>query len=219
MTSARYLVNDKKNGMNILVTGICKKYGWMQKDEVLDADTWKAKNIFMGSQLIYTIFTITFVPFLYSNYFWSVVYIACIYMWCVWRGGTYYIEVFSERYKLQFIKDDPTENKADYSKSDSEEEVFEDAELFSDIVTALSEEAMTGNRFEDSDTDTSEDKKETESSMEKETGDISNSGELELAKSPDAQTADETNAREIKETADETNAREIKETADETKTR
>ena len=36
----------------------------------------------------------------------SVIYISIIYLWCIWRGGTYYIEVFSERYKMKFVKID-----------------------------------------------------------------------------------------------------------------
>jgi hypothetical protein len=34
----------------------------------------------------------------------SIGYIVAIFGWCIWRGGTYYIEVFSEKYKLKFIK-------------------------------------------------------------------------------------------------------------------
>jgi len=161
ITSARWLVQDKKNGMHQLVVKICTKQGWMAKGEELDADTWKAKIIFMTSQLVYTVATMLVVPFLYSNYILSVVYIASIYMWCVWRGGTYYIEVFSERYKLQFVnKDEPTHNEdgsVDGHKSEESDndEVFEDADLFSEIVTALSQEVHS-----ECDTDQSDGKKD-----------------------------------------------------------
>jgi len=161
ITSSRWLVKDKKNGMHQLVVKICTKQGWMAKGEELDADTWKAKIIFMASQGIYTLATMLVVPFLYSNYILSVVYIACIYMWCVWRGGTYYIEVFSERYKLQFVNKDDLREKEDgsvdghKSEESDNDEVFEDADLFSEMLTALSQEVHS-----EDDTDQSDGKKD-----------------------------------------------------------
>ena len=42
---------------------------------------------------------------------------SCILTWCVWRGGSYYIEVFSERYKLKFVRQ---ESLASAASSDGE---------------------------------------------------------------------------------------------------
>lgn len=51
----------------------------------------------------------------------SVCYISIIYLWCIWRGGTYYIEVFSERYKMKFVKIDKDETSFDREISNESE--------------------------------------------------------------------------------------------------
>jgi len=136
MYSVRYLVRDKKNGMNIIVTKICKYVGIMKKDEKLDSDSAKTKITFAISQFVVTLFTLVITPVCYSNYYFSFVYIVSIYMWCIWRGGAYYIEVFSERYKLKFTTEDykDTKDKSEYEVG------LDDPELYSQIYAALSQE-------------------------------------------------------------------------------
>ncbi|XP_023337252.1 uncharacterized membrane protein C776.05 [Eurytemora carolleeae] len=136
ITSHRYLIKDKKNGMNKLVRKVTIALGIIEKTEEF-TDGPKSKILFMLSQLLYTLVTLAFTPILYTTYSFSFVYIVGIYMWCVWRGGSYYIEVFSERYKFKFLKTDDFTHET--SSSEHFEEAFEDPELFNQIYSVLKE--------------------------------------------------------------------------------
>ena len=76
--------------------------------------------VFLLAQLIFTLVTLIPCHFLYTSYNLSFVYICAIYGWCIWRGGSYYIEVFSERYKLKFIHhhDTPEEKEVEDDHND-----------------------------------------------------------------------------------------------------
>ena len=43
-------------------------------------------------------------PWLYWSYEASCLYLVFVFSWGTWNGACYYIEVFSQQYKLQFIK-------------------------------------------------------------------------------------------------------------------
>jgi len=103
VTSLRHLAKDKKNGMNILTTKVTKRLGILKPDEDFNSEAFKSKVIFFSVQGIYTILASMPTMFLYSSYKLSVIYICSIFSWCIWRGGSFYIEVFSERYKMKFI--------------------------------------------------------------------------------------------------------------------
>jgi len=137
-TSLRHLAKDKRNGMNAFVTSFSKKYGILAKGEEFDTETWKAKNMFIAVQLLY--FVVTLIPcyFLYTNYILSFAYISTIYGWCIWRGGSYYIEVFSERYKLKFL----------HHQDSHEEEEERDDEHHDDFCDALLEALKNQNQGE-----------------------------------------------------------------------
>jgi len=91
-------------------------------------------------QGIFTLLCLIPPYFLYTNYALSFVYIVSIFIWCVWRGGTYYIEVFSERYKLKFVKQDSqTDETISVASNDEffQDAVEDDAELVDKILEAL----------------------------------------------------------------------------------
>jgi len=137
VTSMRHLAVDKKNGMHILVTKVARRIGVFKRDEVFDSSTLKTKLIFVVAQVIFTLVTILPTPFLYSSYNLSCVYICIIFGLCIWRGGSYYIEVFSERYKLKFVKIDKQVKKQESISEDDHS--YEDHELFNQIVDAINE--------------------------------------------------------------------------------
>lgn len=139
VTSLRYLSKDKKNGMNQITEKVCKALGIMTKEEVFDSETIKSKLIFLSAQGLFTLFTLFPAYILYSNYTLSFIYIVSVFTWCVWRGGTYYIEVFSERYKLKFVKQESIVEDTDQSDSDGsyQEAVETDADLMDQILEAL----------------------------------------------------------------------------------
>ena len=103
VNSLRYLAKDKKNGFRNLIIAILESAGVKGKDEVFDPDTLKTKIVFVVSQLVYTVVTILPTPFLYRSYYLSLAYFLFVFGWGTWNGASYYIEVFSERYKLKFI--------------------------------------------------------------------------------------------------------------------
>ena len=52
----------------------------------------------------HTVHIILQTPWLYGSYEASCLYLVVIFSWGTWNGASYYIEVFSEQYKLQFLK-------------------------------------------------------------------------------------------------------------------
>jgi len=132
VTSLRHLAKDKKNGMNMLTTKVTKAMGILKKDESFDSEALKSKVIFFTVQGIYTILASLPTMFLYSNYKLSVFYICSIYSWCIWRGGSFYIEVFSERYKMKFITLEKEDSNLSREGSFSDDHVT-DTELSKDV--------------------------------------------------------------------------------------
>jgi len=123
ITSVRYLTRDKKNPLKLLIVKILLGLNLMKKDDVLDPDDIKSKIIFAIVQLIYTAVTILPAKFLYGSYNLSCYFIFLMFGWGTWNGASYYIEVFSERYKLKFSK---IEDKSDNSEKEDEEDDDDD---------------------------------------------------------------------------------------------
>jgi len=127
-TSIRHLANDKKNGMHQLTKRVMRRLGVMAPGEDFNSEEWKSKLIFFTTQGLYSILVSLPTMWLYSSYSLSVTYIIIIYLWCIWRGGTYYIEIFSERYKMKFIpveKDHHDDEDIPYSRESSVDNIFE----------------------------------------------------------------------------------------------
>ena len=172
ISTFRHLAADKKNGMHILVTKVARSIGIFEKDEVFNSKTLKTKMIFVVAQVIFTLVTIIPTPFLYSSYNLSCIYICIIFGVCIWRGGSYYIEVFSERYKLKFVENE--EKAENVTSVDGKLEV--DHELFHQIADAINEANETVcmsevidnekdiNSFENKNTERENDKSSSEES-------------------------------------------------------
>jgi len=145
---------DKKNGFRNLSLSLLVKLGVSKPGEELVADTVKAKVVFAVLQLVYTIITVIPTYFLYSSYRLSCVYLVLIFGWGTWNGASYYIEVFAERYRLQFVTEsevDDNENPDTDLESDEEEyenamedvEIDQSSELYQTIVAAIMEDKNT----------------------------------------------------------------------------
>ena len=151
VTSLRWLVADKKNGFRNVCLSLLVTIGVSQPGEELVADTLKAKVVFASVQLVYTVLTLLPTYFLYSSYRLSCVYLVFIFGWGTWNGASYYIEVFAERYRLQFITESEngeTEEEVDLDSEDEEEyenaqedvEIDQSSELYQTLVAAIMEE-------------------------------------------------------------------------------
>ena len=58
----------------------------------------------MQSQLVYTLATLLIVPFMFEVHWLHVATLLGFLLSTLWNGASYYIEVFSQRYALQFDK-------------------------------------------------------------------------------------------------------------------
>jgi len=119
VTSVRYLAKDKKNPMNNLTKNVTRQLGILAPDEDFNSEEIKSKLIFCVVQALYSIVVCVPTLWLYTNYHLSAVYICLIFSWSIWRGGTYYIEIFSERYKMKFITIEKEEDLLEYSRENS----------------------------------------------------------------------------------------------------
>merc|ERR1712203_598667 len=117
ITSQRYLSRDKKNGMNKLVTKMCKKYGFLKETDEFDSESLLAKVVFVLTQVIYTLLTILHPPLLFKSYYLSCVFLVFVFTTAVWNGASYYIEILSTRYNLKYVA---IEAKAEKERKESE---------------------------------------------------------------------------------------------------
>jgi len=194
ITSLRYLAGDKKNGFRNLCLSLLCWFGFTHPGEDLDPESLKAKVTFAITQLVYTLITILPTPFLFHSYRLSCIYMVLLYGFGTWNGASYYIEVFAERYRLQFTRlednrreDSPSAGADTEDDSDEYENALEDveidqsSELYKTIVAAIIEDdqsldtSINDNAFE-----TKEDKETTNTKMiqEKDKKDLIQSEEI-----------------------------------------
>merc|ERR1719347_1185669 len=153
ITSIRYLAGDKKNGFRNLCLSLLCSLGLTHPGEDLDPEAFKTKITFAATQLVYTLITVIPTPFLYSSYRLSCIYLVLLYGFGTWNGASYYIEVFAERYRLQFVRledagreESPSVGEASEDDSDEYEnalenmEIDQSSELYKTIVAAIIED-------------------------------------------------------------------------------
>lgn len=104
LTSLRWLAADRKNATARAVLKFCKLIRLMKPDEDYVSHEFKTKAIFMSSQFLYTM--ITFLPsfIVYRSMTLHLLYLIAIYSNSIYNGASFYIEIFSQRYQLQFKK-------------------------------------------------------------------------------------------------------------------
>jgi len=154
ITSLRYLANDKKNSFRSLCLKLLVWLKVSYPHEEFDAESLKAKVTFAAVQMVYTLITFLPTSALYSSYRFSCVYLVILYSWGTWNGASYYIEVFAERYRLQFkeLDDEHDASKESVSAESEEdedsdddfqnavEEIDQSSELYKTIVAAIIKE-------------------------------------------------------------------------------
>eukprot|EP00090_Calanus_glacialis_P037206 TRINITY_DN6383_c0_g1_i4.p1 TRINITY_DN6383_c0_g1~~TRINITY_DN6383_c0_g1_i4.p1 ORF type:complete len:583 (+),score=210.75 TRINITY_DN6383_c0_g1_i4:168-1751(+) len=193
ITSIRYLASDKKNGFRNLCLSLLCWLGLNHPGEELVADSVKTKITFAVTQLVYTLITIIPTPFLFSSYRLSCVYMVLLYGFGTWNGASYYIEVFAERYRLQFarscqegredgssVADTDTEEESDeYENALEEVEIDQSSELYKTIVAAIIEDDQAlENEMDDDEFDQDIDNPPPAEKTEKINKDIEDVGEV-----------------------------------------
>jgi len=152
-TSIRYLAGDKKNGFRNLCLSLLCSLGLTHPGEDLDPEAFKTKITFAATQLVYTLITVIPTPFLYSSYRFSCIYLVLLYGFGTWNGASYYIEVFAERYRLQFARmedvgreesplagEDSEDDSDEYENALENMEIDQSSELYKTIVAAIIED-------------------------------------------------------------------------------
>ena len=153
ITSIRYLAGDKKNGFRNLCLSLLCSLGLTHPGEDLDPEAFKTKITFAATQLVYTLITVIPTPFLYSSYRLSCIYLVLLYGFGTWNGASYYIEVFAERYRLQFARmedvgreesplagEDSEDDSDEYENALENMEIDQSSELYKTIVAAIIED-------------------------------------------------------------------------------
>jgi len=149
VTSMRYLAQDTKNPMHQMTKKACRSLGILSREESFDSRTMKTKTIFVVTQIFYTMLTLLPTTLFFSSYRLSFAYFVTLFLWTTWRGGSYYIEVFSERYNLKFVKMElekslPEKDEATFGQNSEEDEegeeshtAAEDQKLINEIMEAI----------------------------------------------------------------------------------
>lgn len=144
-----------QSGFRNLCLSLLVKLGISEPGEELVADTTKAKVVFAVLQLVYTVITVLPTYFLYSSYRLSCVYLVLIFGWGTWNGASYYIEVFAERYRLQFVTESEvddgenpdgeleSEDEEEYENAMEDVEIDQSSELYQTLVAAIMEDTNT----------------------------------------------------------------------------
>lgn len=103
VTSLRWLSKDDKNFTAKKVLLLLRKCGVFGPTEKYDSTTLKTKCVFVAFQFIYTL--VSFIPTyaLYNSQRLHLFFIASIMITSIYFGAGYYIEVFAERYHLEFM--------------------------------------------------------------------------------------------------------------------
>jgi len=124
VTSLRHLAKDHKNPSTKMGTKLAIRLGFIQPGETLDPYKLSIILMFQLFQFLYmTVFLIS--ARLKFNYqFINASYLIFVTFMAVWNGGSYYIQIFSQRYNNKFItkkaEDNATEETSDNSTDKSE---------------------------------------------------------------------------------------------------
>ena len=111
VTSLRYLTQCPRNPMHIITMDVCTRYvsarfslvsyarlrlGVLSPGEVYHPDQMKTKTIFVVGQLIYAVLWLLPTPILFHLRFLNTTFLLILVIAGIWRGGSYYIFVFSK---------------------------------------------------------------------------------------------------------------------------
>lgn len=110
VTSLRYLTQCPRNPMYKITMDVCTGLGIITPGEVYHPDQFKTKVIFITGQWIYTTLWLLPVPLLFNFKFLNTTFLLLLIAAGIWRGGSYYIFVFSKVYNNKFETERVSEN-------------------------------------------------------------------------------------------------------------
>jgi hypothetical protein len=107
LTSLRWLSRDSKNAVATTVLTFLRFIRFFRYNENYDANSFKTKLVFMTTQFLYTVFSFPISHFVFYSKITNLAYILTLFVISVYLGASYYIDIFSERYQLQFTSSGP----------------------------------------------------------------------------------------------------------------
>jgi len=107
VTSLRYLTQCPRNPMYIITMDVCTRIGVITPGEIYHPDQVKTKVIFVVGQFIYALLWLIPTPILFHFRFLNTTLLLVLVVAGIWRGGSYYIFVFSKVYNKKFEPEKP----------------------------------------------------------------------------------------------------------------
>lgn len=102
VTSMRYLTQCPKNPMYILTMDVCLRLGILSPGEDYSSEDLKTKVIFVTGQFLYSAVWLLPAPLIFHFRSLNTVFLSVLLLAGIWRGGSYYIFVFSRIYNNKF---------------------------------------------------------------------------------------------------------------------
>ena len=102
ITSLRWMSRDSKSSISKLVLNLMRLFRIFKHDEGFDPSSVKTKLIFVASQFIYTLAMFGNSFFVFYSKIANLLFIAALFTISIYFGASYYIDIFSQRYQLQF---------------------------------------------------------------------------------------------------------------------
>lgn len=118
VTSLRHLVNDRKMPATIWGTRYAVKFGFIKPGENLNP--YKLSIILMFALFQFAYMTICLIPtiLMYNFEIVNGLYLVLITVVAIVNGGSYYIQIFSQRYNAKFLSSKVESNGKSSDKSD-----------------------------------------------------------------------------------------------------
>jgi hypothetical protein len=104
LTSLRWMSKDTKNPFARTALKLLRKTKLFRKDEDYDSTSLKTKGVFVTAQFFVTMISILPGFFLFNHRFAHLLYIGIVFTISLFNGASFYIDVFSVRYRLQLEK-------------------------------------------------------------------------------------------------------------------
>lgn len=117
VTSLRYLTQCPRNPMYKITMDICHRLGVIKPGELYRPDSLKTKVVFVSGQWIYVLLWLLPTPLLFYFRFLNTTFLLILIIAGIWRGGSYYIFVFSKVYNKKFETENVIEDKTEERKT------------------------------------------------------------------------------------------------------
>jgi len=121
ITSLRHLSRDHKNPSTKMGTKLAVKLGFIEEGEMLDPYKFSIIMMFTLFQFFYMTICLIGTRLIFNYEFINALSLILITSMAVWNGGSYYIQIFSQRYNTKFIHEKAQNNASSQDSNNSED--------------------------------------------------------------------------------------------------